>query len=128
MSPKEPSANRRRVQAQGIHLKRLVYLTEEEFKFLKLLRERFLKRTRRFFKKAPRANSVAKKQALQCPTKEDLKPRIDNHTPCYEPTNIMATRDSEFWSWMRVKEYDRYIFQEENMETGIQQVRELIYS
>jgi len=39
----------RRVQAHGIHLRRLVYLSEEEFKFLKLLRFDFLKKARGFF-------------------------------------------------------------------------------
>ena len=97
----------RRVQAHGIHLRRLVYLSKEEFKFLRLLRVDFLKRLHRFFEKQPKAISVTKKQPLLSPTCEDLKPRIDNHTPCYEPTNIMATRDCLFWAWRRVKEYYR---------------------
>ncbi|MCK4404469.1 MAG: hypothetical protein KAW02_05195 [candidate division Zixibacteria bacterium] len=44
---------RRRVQAQGIQLRRLVYLGEEEFKFLKLLRFDFLKRGISFSKNRP---------------------------------------------------------------------------
>ncbi len=96
---------KRIVQAQGIHLKRLVYLTGEEFKFLRLLRKRFLKKISRFFPKQPKADALAKKQALGCPRNEDLRPGIDNYTSCYEPTNIVNTRDSLFWRWRRVKEY-----------------------
>jgi len=55
---------RRRVQAQGNHLRRLVYLTEEEFRFLKVLRFDFLKRAGYFFKKPPKVGSVAQKEAL----------------------------------------------------------------
>lgn len=46
---------------------------------------------------------------------EDLLSSIDNHTSCYEPTNIIATRDSLFWSWRRVKEYYRdFLVSEDN--------------
>jgi len=96
-----------RVQAQGIHLRRLVYLTKEEFQFLRSLRERFLKRRRRFFEKPPRTRFVAKKQPLVCPTNNALLPGIDRCIPCYEPANIDVTRDSLFWRWRRVKEYYR---------------------
>ena len=40
---------KRRIQAYGIHLRRLVYLSKEEFKFLKFLRFCFLKKARKFF-------------------------------------------------------------------------------
>ena len=105
------------IQAQGIHLRRLVYLSEEEFNFLKLLRFDFLKRARGFFQKQPRRHFVVKKESLIAPRNEDLKPSIDNHTACYEPTNIINTRDSLFWAWSRVKEYYRdFLVPEENGE------------
>jgi hypothetical protein len=106
-----------RVQAQGIHLRRLVYLSEEEFRFLRLLRERFLRKAGRFFEKQPKARTVTKKQALGSPTRDDLLPKIDNHTSCYEPTNMINTRDCLFWSWRRVKEYCRdFLVREDNGE------------
>jgi hypothetical protein len=116
-----------RVQAQGIHLRRLVYLSDEEFKFLKLLRFDFLKRARRFFEKQPEAGIVAKKQALGNSARDDLLPRIDNHTSCYEPTNMINTRDCLFWSWRRVKEYCRdFLVREDNGEA--KEVYALIHS
>jgi hypothetical protein len=117
----------RRVQAHGIHLRRLVYLSKEEFKFLRLLRKSFLKRTRQFFIKPPRTRFVTKKEASGYPTNGDLRSRIDNHTPCYEPTNIDATRNSLFWRWRRVKEYYRdFLGMEDNGQA--KEVYALIHS
>ena len=120
---------RRRVQAHGIHLRRLVYLSEEEFKFLKLLRFDFLKKARGFFEKQPRTRFLTKKQPLECPVNKDLLPRIDNHVPCYEPTNIVNTRDSLFWGWRRVREFYRdYLLDMEQDDDGKErQVYELMY-
>ncbi len=107
-----------RVQAHGIHLSRLLYLSEEEFKFLKVLRENFLKKVRGFFKKSPKTKAVARKQPTASPKSADLLSGIDNHTRCYEPTNILATRNSLFWSWRRVREYYRdFLVPEENGES-----------
>lgn len=116
-----------RVQAHGIHLSRLIYFSEEEFKLLKVLRENFLKKVRGFFEKPPKTRAVARKQPTASPTTVDLSSRIDNHTRCYEPTNILATRNSLFWSWRRVKEYYRdFLVPEENGEA--KEVYALIHS
>ena len=105
------------IQAQGIHLRGLVYLSEEEFKFLGLLRFDFLKRARGFFQEQPKAQPAAKKQFLGSPVRDDLRPRMDNHASCYEPTKILSTRNSLFWNWRRVKEYCRdFLVPEENGE------------
>ena len=119
----------RRIQAHGIHLRRLVYLSEEEFKFLKLLRFDFLKKARRFFEKQPRTKFLTKKQPLECPTNRDLLPRIANHhISCYEPTNIVNTRDSLFWSWRRVREFYRdYLDIEQDDASKERQVYKLMY-
>jgi hypothetical protein len=120
---------KRRIQAHGIHLRRLVYLSKEEFKFLKLLRFNFLKKARRFFEKQPRTKFLTKKQPLGCPTNRDFLPRIDNnHISYYEPTNIVNTRDSLFWSWRRVKEFYRdYLDIEQESKKKERQVYELMY-
>lgn len=98
-------------------MRRLGFLSEEDFKFLKVLRFDFLKRARRFFEKQPRRHSVVKKEPRIASRNEDLKDRIDNHTTCYEPTNIINTRDSLFWRWRRVKEYCRdFLVREDNGE------------
>ena len=107
----------RRVQAHGIHLSRLIYLSGEEFKFLKVLRENFLKKVRGFFEKPPKTRVVAEKQLITVPTRGDLQSRIDNHTLCYEPTNMVTTRDALFWGWRRVNEYCRdFLIREDNGE------------
>jgi len=116
-----------RVQAHGIHLSRLIYLSEEEFKFLKVLRENFLKQVRGFFEKPLKTRVAAEKQPIVSPTTVDLLSGIDNHTRCYEPTNILATRNSLFWSWRRVNEYCRdFLIREDNGE--LKEVYALIHS
>ena len=107
-----------RVQAHGIHLSRLLYLSEEEFKFLKVLRGNFLKKVLGFFEKPPKTRVVAEEQLITGPTRGDLQSRIDNHTLCYEPTNMVTTRDALFWGWRRVNEYCRdFLTKEDNGES-----------
>ena len=117
----------RTVQEQGIHLRRLIYLTEEEFKLLELLKKRFLKRIGRF-SKGSYSKAFPRKAFLKSPERKDL--RQDNYIIpfLYEPTNIDYTRESLYWSWRRVKEYYENIFQEEGMNIKIQQARRLMYS
>jgi len=92
-------------------------LSSEDFKFLKVLRFKFLEKTAGFFKKPRKKKSAAKKQAITSPTTNDFTARIDNHTCCYEPTKIIATRNSLFWGWRRVKEYYRdFLSVEDNGE------------
>ena len=106
-----------RVQAHGIHLFRLLYLSEEEFKFLKVLRGNFLKKVLGFFEKPPKTRVVAEEQLITGPTRGDLQSRIDNNTLCYEPTNMVTTRDALFWGWRRVNEYCRdFLIREDNGE------------
>jgi len=108
-----------RVQAQGIHLCRLVYLSEEEFEFLELKRVEFLRRLSYFGERGSKGGKVGKKEALGGGERSgtgrgDLKTGRDRHTLCYEPTNISATRDSLYWSWRRVSEYWRDFSDEED--------------
>ena len=116
-----------RVQAHGIHLSRLIYLSKEEFKFLKVLRENFLKKVRGFFEKPPKTRVAARKHPVVSPVTVDLSSRIDNHTRCYEPTNMVTTRDALFWGWRRVNEYCRdFLIREDNGEA--KEVYALIHS
>ena len=116
-----------RVQAHGIHLSRLIYLSEEEFKFLKVLRENFLKKARGFFEKPPKTRAVAEKQPIVNPASKDFIGGIDNYALSYEPTNIVATRNCLFWSWRRVREYYRdFLVPEENGEA--KEVAALLHS
>ena len=109
--------NKWRVQAHGIHLCRLLYLSEEEFKFLKVLRENFLNKVRGFFEKPQKIRTAAEKQPIVSLTTVDLSSGIDNHARCYEPTNMVTTRDALFWGWRRVNEYCRdFLTKEDNSE------------
>ena len=116
-----------RVQAHGIHLSRLLYLSEEEFKLLKVLRENFLKKVCGFFEKPPKTRAVTEEQPIAGSTSADFSSGIDSYTRCYEPTNILATRNSLFWRWRRVKEYCRdFLVPEENGEA--KEVAALLHS
>jgi len=89
-------------------------LSEEEFEFLKLKRLDFLKRAGYFGEESSEGRKGDKKEALRGSTNEDLQAGRGRYTPCYEPTNIEATRDSLFWSWRRVSEYYRDFLDEED--------------
>jgi len=106
----------------------LIYLSKEEFKYIKVLKERFLKRAHGFFKKAPRARFVGKREALESLRSKDFLPGNGNIFPCYESTNILQTRYSLFWSWRRVKRYYDELFEEENIQKNRERVKELIHS
>ncbi len=96
---------KRRVRAQGIHLRRLIYLCKEEFKFLKLLKGRYLRKRGRFSEKRRATDFAVKKEPVECHGNQDLYETNGDGYPCYEPTNIEFTRDSALWRWRRVKEY-----------------------
>ena len=104
----------------------MVYLSAEEFEFLKLKRVEFLKRRDYFGEERPKERLVGKSEAIGGFLNEDLRGRIHNHTPCYEATNIHATRDSLFWSWRRVKEY--YQDLEEESDSRMKQMKKLLSS
>lgn len=96
---------------------RLIYLSEEEFKFLKFLRLEFLKRTGKLFVELPGTlQSGTKEETLKCATRKDLRAGIGSYTPGYEPTDISATRDSLFWRWRRVSEYYRDLSESGSIE------------
>ncbi len=144
-----------RVQAQGIHLSRLIYLSKEEYEELKELKRSFIKRA-----SSPKgevslkAKSLLKKHFCNFSNKRrtylrDPRKSVSNETSpkgeqerlnppkaekketdrgfSYEGTNIYHTRESRFWSWRRVREYYRELFIEENMDKKIKTVKELIY-
>ena len=89
------------VQAHGIHLERLRYLKDREFEFLEKLKKRFLRRIQKFFdKKESKVSLVVEKKPKSIYV---LKPVRST----YEVSNMVNTRDSLLWSWLRVKEYMR---------------------
>ena len=80
----------------------MIYLSEEEFKYISYLRAEFLRRVEGFEGIEPtRAPIFVKNVAIRPGIKNVLR---DRHPPGYEPTNIFFTRDSLYWSWRRVKE------------------------
>lgn len=104
----------------------MVYLSKKEFEFLKLKRVEFLKKWGYFGEERSKARWGGKNEAIGGATNEDLKKGRGKYTPCYEPTNIHATRDSLFWSWRRVREY--YQDLEEELDSKMKQMKKLIRS
>lgn len=83
-------------------------MKEKEFLFLKGLRDRFVGRVLREWKRP----SEAKKQvhfqngSIISPIRDVLSPgRNNNPTSGYEATGVWGTRDSLLWAWRRVREY-----------------------
>ena len=128
----------RRVKVQGIQVRRLVYISKEEFRLLKVLRFKFLRRRWRFFEEqfkvglsacTAQAGSVAKEQALQCATSKDIWQGKGITTSCFGSTNIIFTQNSLFYRWKRVEEYYKDLLdRDEDTKEKIRQVRELMYS
>ncbi|MCM8774170.1 MAG: hypothetical protein NC820_05500 [Candidatus Omnitrophica bacterium] len=102
----------------------LIFLSKEEFKFLKV---NFLKRVDRFFRESPKGQSLVNKQLLAYHTNKALSSRIDNHIPFYEPTNIVTTHNYLFWSLRRVKEYCRDFLDDMEQDNKLKQAYRLMY-
>ena len=105
----------------------MIYLNDEEFDLLKVLRLSFLKRAHEFFKKRPKPYSVTKKQAVEYPISKDNGKGNGKIYPEYEPSKVESTRDSLLWSWRRFKEHYRDL-QDEYTQEMIKEVHNLIYS
>ena len=85
----------------------MIYLSDEEFRFLERKRLEFLRRVGYFFRRPPEVELVVKKEAVGALQTEISRLGEVIIPPCYEPTSIQATRDSLFWNWRRVAEYYR---------------------
>ena len=100
------------VQAHGIQVLKLIYLSKKEFRVLKELRERFVGRLlgeRKGPGEAKKSNE-SKNHGFISPLRDVLSRGRDNPTSDYEATRIWNTRDSLFWNWRRVVEYCRDLF------------------
>ena len=118
------------MQAQGIHLRRLIYIREEEYKILKELRDSLVKRWSRFCRKRPRCRVIAKKERVGWRIKDNLNEGNGRIYPSYEATGIWATRDSMMWKWRMVREYyrDFLSWEDDGNKNKKRQVYELMYS
>ena len=62
---------------------------------------------------SPRASTINDLKAGIHPTRDIVSTKRtvapDNHKHTYEPTQIYNTRNSSFWQWRRVREWDKYI-------------------
>ena len=101
-----------RVQAQGIQVLKLIYLSSKEFRLLKDLRDRFVGRLLGE-RKGPgeaKKSGDSKNHRFISPRRDVLSPGRDNPASSYEATPMWGTRDSLFWGWRRVAEYCRDLF------------------
>jgi len=102
-----------RLQEQGIHLERLIYLTKEEFLFFKKLRGDFLRKAARFFKKP----LGSKKERSQKPLKQrSYKQEGNDHGFRYRNSGTWLGRETLRWQWIRAYEYDKEIRSEQRYE------------
>ena len=119
------------MQAQGIHLRRLIYISKEEYKRLRILRDSLVKRWSRFCRKRPRRRVIAKKERVGWPIRAELNGGNGRERyPSYEATRIWATRDSMMWKWRMVREYyrDFLSWEDDGNKNKKRQVYELMYS
>lgn len=111
------------VQAHGIHLSKLVYLSEREYSFFQQLRDIFVERV------PERSKDV--RVLVQRGAEGQLKTSRERATPSfshavYEPSHISNVFDSEYWAWRRYKAYYRYVYGEEGMEQRYREVEEFM--
>jgi hypothetical protein len=85
---------------------RLFYLKEKEFLFLKGLRDRFVGRVLKGWKRPSEAKKpLHKKNGLFKSPLRDVSNLPKGHPATgYEPSWVFETRDSRFWAWRRTKE------------------------
>ena len=108
------------VWEQGIHLlKRLLFLSEVDFKKLRLISQRGFKGDTSPLEdlklKGDRAKEVNERES-----------RYEQRRYKYEGTNIGNAYDSLYWSWVRMKGYHNRINEEELLKEKIRQAKELI--
>ena len=110
--------NLQRVKEQGIHpsLEKLIYLTEGEFKFFKVLREEFLKRAAKFLQKP----QEVKKESTEKPVERRSLTRRDNIRPL---NGFIYGRDLLANNWHRVTEYYREITASERYEEILKEIK-----
>lgn len=111
-----------RLWAQGIHLTRLIYISREEFGFLKDLKKRFERSTG--FRKYEEENRKVEKKS-ECQQKEIVEEKVVRK---YEASKIWATRNSLLWGWRRVNEYYRELRREEELGKSVQEARAFMRS
>jgi hypothetical protein len=115
-----------RVKEQGIHppLERLIYLTEKEFKFFKVLREKFLRKAGKFLK----AEKSLKRVSPERPAEErsSTEEGYDKDRFEYETSEYWKGRETRHWQWVRVYEYFKEQFYEERYEKQLKVARNFI--
>ena len=116
------------MQAQGIHLRRLIYISKEEYKILRGLRDSCLKRWERFFGRRSKPRTNGKKKRVGWPTRRDLDGRYNKILPGYEASKIWDTRDSMMWKWRRVREYYKEFVDEKDEKAIKEKMYRLMYS
>lgn len=105
------------MRVQGIHPRRLIYLTEEIYSKILGISKRYNFNGRKRKKVCLGGEGNLRSRLL---SKKILVGRSNGNGNdigfCYEGTNIESTRDSEYWNWQRLKEYWQDVF--DGIDTG----------
>ena len=99
---------------EGIQVRKLLFLREKDFKLLEILKEKFLRRTRSFWKGEKEALKTRARKAVERRTVNEA--RLDREGFEYESSEYWKGRETEYWRWMRVYEYHRGRTEQERLE------------
>jgi len=100
----------------------LIYLTEKEFKFLKILKKNFLRKTQKFFKKENASQRISPDRTVERRFQE--KQENDWAKSRYKTSDIAERRkEALYWSWQRVKEYYREMTIDERYEKLFKEIK-----
>jgi hypothetical protein len=111
------------VQAHGIHLSKLIYLSKGEYNFLEHLRDIFIER----IPECPEATRIPRQREAKRQSKRlTEEPTSVVSYAVYEPSHIGNVFNSEYWNWRRYKAYYRYVYGEEGMEKRYREVEEFM--
>ena len=102
------------MQAHGIHLSRLLYLSDREYALLQQLRDNFVR-------SIPECTKEGREVVRREPEEQVERATIKEHPSpvshaMYEPSHISNVFDSEYWRWRRFKVYYEYVHGEELMD------------
>lgn len=88
----------------------MIYLTKEEFEFFKRLKEGFLKRAAKFFRKS----TGSKKERSEKPV--ERQSGENNKEFEYRNSGAWKRRETLRWQWIRAYEYDKEMRSEQRYE------------
>ena len=98
----------------------MIYLTEGEFCYFKKLKERFVKRTAKLFKKSKEGKLEFSEKPVE---QRSQKKEDDDREFKYENSGTWERRETLRWKWIRAYEYYKEQHYEERYEKQLRIAR-----